>query len=76
MLILTIWIGAMHLLPKKTGPNSADETLTNIGRVLAGYTTEVDQQIDTVKQQLEVVDGTTTPEVLELQQQVFPEFYK
>jgi hypothetical protein len=76
MLVLTIWISATRLLPKKTGPNSADETLANIGRVLADYTTDVGQQVDTVKQQLEATDDTVSPEVSQLQQQVFPEFYK
>jgi flagellar biosynthesis/type III secretory pathway M-ring protein FliF/YscJ len=76
MLVLTVWFGAMRLMPHRTGPNSADETLSNIGRVLADFSNDFDLKIDTVNQQLDTTDSETTPQVKELQQQVFPEFYK
>ncbi|MFA6198030.1 MAG: hypothetical protein WC734_02620 [Patescibacteria group bacterium] len=76
MLVLTIWLGVMRFRPQRSGPNSADETIANIGRVLSDFSDQFDQQVNDVKQQLDDAGDPTTPEVKELQKQVFPEFIK
>jgi hypothetical protein len=76
VLILTVWFGVLRFRPQRSGPNSADETIANIGRVLFGVSDQFNQQVDNAKRQIDTVNDSTTPEVRLLQQQVFPEFTK
>jgi hypothetical protein len=76
ILVLTLWLGVMRFRPQRNGPNSADQTIANIGRVLSDFSSQFSQQIDDVQQQLNAAGDTTGPEVRTLQQQVFPEFIK
>jgi hypothetical protein len=76
ILILTVWFGVLRFRPQPSGPNSADETIANIGRGLSGVSDQFNQQFDNAKRQINTVNDSTTPEVRLLQQQVFPEFTK
>ncbi|MFA5107328.1 MAG: hypothetical protein WC497_03300 [Patescibacteria group bacterium] len=74
--IVVAWVFFMKYFPSSKGPNQADQTLSNIGKIVGQATADLKGQADKLKNSLPDEPTQQDLEIQELDQTVFPEFYQ